>query len=67
VQRLKQMAGEASDLHVPNGSHHHMNRQIIEQQLQQVQKQQQPSEAQQAQQQPQKPEQFKAQQKQWNH
>ncbi|ONM56468.1 Basic-leucine zipper (bZIP) transcription factor family protein [Zea mays] len=68
VQRLKQMAGEASDLHVPNGSHHHMNRQILEQQLQQVQKQ--PSEAQQAQQQqqqPQEPEQFKAQQKQWNH
>lgn len=64
VQRLKQIAGEVSDPHVPNGSHHHMNRQILEQQLQQLQKQ--PSEAQQAQQQQkQESEQFK--QKQWNH
>ncbi|CAD6218496.1 unnamed protein product [Miscanthus lutarioriparius] len=67
VQRLKQIAGEASDPHVPNGSHHHMNRQILEQQLLQLQ-QKQPSEAQQAQQQQQQEsEQFKAQQKQWNH
>ncbi|XP_066380410.1 bZIP transcription factor 29-like [Miscanthus floridulus] len=66
VQRLKQIAGEASDPHVPNGSHHHMNRQILEQQLLQLQ-QKQPSEAQQAQQQQQESEQFKAQQKQWNH
>ncbi|PUZ71587.1 hypothetical protein GQ55_2G325000 [Panicum hallii var. hallii] len=66
VQRLKQAAGEASDAHAPNGSHHHMHRQILEQQLLQLQKQ--PSEAQKAeQQQPQESEQFKAQQKQWNH
>ncbi|KAG0544508.1 hypothetical protein BDA96_02G281200 [Sorghum bicolor] len=67
VHRLKQIAGEASDPHVPNGSHHHMNRQILEQQLLQLQ-QKQPSDAQQAQQQQQQEsEQFKAQQKQWNH
>ncbi|NP_001183793.1 Transcription factor VIP1 [Zea mays] len=58
VQRLKQIAGEASDPHVPN-----MSRKIVEQQLQK-----QPSEAQLAeQQQPQESEEFKAQQKQWNH
>jgi hypothetical protein len=58
VQRLKQIAGEASDPHVPNTS-----RKILEQQLQK-----QPPEAQLAeQQQPQESEEFKAQQKQWNH
>ncbi|KAG2636261.1 hypothetical protein PVAP13_2NG442030 [Panicum virgatum] len=67
VQRLKQAAGEATDAHAPNGSYHHMHRQILEQRLLQLQKQ--PSEAQKAQQQqqPQESEQFKAQQKQWNH
>ncbi|CAL5087285.1 unnamed protein product [Urochloa decumbens] len=66
VQRLKLAAGEASDAHVPSGSHHHMNRQILEQQMLQLQKQ--PSEAQKAQQLlPQESEQFKAQQKRWNH
>ncbi|CAN6218417.1 unnamed protein product [Urochloa humidicola] len=63
VQRLKQAAGEASDSHVPNGSHHHLNRQILEQQMLQLQKQ--PSEVQQLL--PQESEQLKAQQKQWNH
>ncbi|KAJ1290460.1 hypothetical protein BS78_02G245300 [Paspalum vaginatum] len=63
VQRLKHIAGEASNPHLPKGLHHHMNRQILEQQLRQPQKQ--PSEAQQ-QQQPQESGQFKAQQKQWN-
>ncbi|CAN6205297.1 unnamed protein product [Urochloa humidicola] len=66
VQRLKQAVGETSDANVPSGSHHHMNRQILEQQMLQLQKQ--PSEAQKAQQLlPLESEQFKAQQKQWNH
>ncbi|WVZ65592.1 hypothetical protein U9M48_014928 [Paspalum notatum var. saurae] len=77
VQRLKHIAGEASDPHLPKGLHHHMNRQILEQQLLQPLKQQpqesgqfkaQPSETQQQQQQqPQESGQFKAQQKLWNH
>ncbi|TKW34157.2 hypothetical protein SEVIR_2G288200v4 [Setaria viridis] len=48
VHRLKLAAGETSDAHAPNDSHHHMSRQILEQQLLQLQKQ--PSEAQKAQQ-----------------
>ncbi|KAF8780783.1 hypothetical protein HU200_000723 [Digitaria exilis] len=37
VQRLKQAAGETSDAHAWTGSLHHLNRQILEQQLLQLQ------------------------------